>query len=106
MRVALAVFGLLPGSGALECNIGAFKDVIPAKRSRLEPGAVEMHLVFAKKRDLAELDPAKLGALPKKGWQRLFPTRPFSPVGYHEGEELEPYDDHIDLDLSYDFDPN
>jgi hypothetical protein len=108
MRVALAVFRLLPGSGALECDIGAFKDVIPPKRSRLEPGAVEMHLVVAKNKDLAELDPAKLGALPKKGWQRLFPTRPLSPVGYHEGEELElePYDDNIDLGLSYDFDPN
>jgi hypothetical protein len=107
-KVALAIFGLLPGSGALECDIGAFKDVIPPKRARLEPAAVEMHIVVGRNKDLTELDPRKIEAVPHTTWERLYPTRPMSPVGYEDEdlEQSEAFDDYIDLELSYDFDPN
>jgi hypothetical protein len=107
-KVALAIFGLLPGSGALECDIGGFKDVIGPKRARLHPAAVEMHLVVNKNKDLSELDPGKLVQLPAAGWEKMYPSRPESPVDYHEGEELEQpqADNCIDMELSYDFDPN
>jgi hypothetical protein len=107
-RVALALFGLLPGSGALECDIGTFKDVIPPKRARLEPAAVEMHIVVSRNKDLTELDPGRLVPVPHTSWERLYPSRPLSPVGYEE-EDPEPQellDDHIDLCLTYEFDPN
>jgi hypothetical protein len=107
-KVALAVYGLLPGSGALECDIGFFKDILPPKRSRLDPAAVEMHMVVNKNKDLAELDPGKLEQLPPgENWDRNFPSRPKSPVDYHEGEEQEhTADTYVDVELSYDFDPN
>jgi hypothetical protein len=106
-KVALAVFGLLPGSGALECDIGGFKDVILPKRSRMDPAAVEMHLVINKNKDLTELDPGRLVALPATEWERMYPSRPESPVDYHEEEGLERVaDSYVDMELSYDFDPN
>jgi hypothetical protein len=104
-KVALAIFGILPGSGGLECDIGGFKDVIGPKRSRLDPAAVEMHLVVDKNKDLSELDPGKLVQLPKE-WERMYPSRPASPVDYHVGEELERPGDCSPLDLSHEYDPN
>jgi hypothetical protein len=105
-KVALAIFGILPGSGGLECDIGGFKDVIGPKRSRLDPAAVEMHLVVDKNKDLSELDPGKLCQLPEKNWERMYPTRPPSPIDYYVGEELEGTVDPSPLELSYTFDPN
>jgi hypothetical protein len=108
-KVALAIFGVLPGSGALECDIGGFKDILGPKRSRMDPAAVEMHLVVDKNKDLTELDPGKLERIPQSNWDRLYPRRPVSPVDYHEDEELEPLEDldhDGDLGLSYSFDPN
>jgi hypothetical protein len=107
-KVALAVYGLLPGSGALECDIGFFKDILPPKRSRLDPAAVEMHMVVNKNKDLAELDPGSLEQLPPgENWDRNFPSRPKSPADYHEGDEQEhTADTYVDMELSYDFDPN
>jgi hypothetical protein len=108
-KVAFAVFGLLPGSGALECDIGGFKDILAPKRSRLDPAAVEMHLVVRKNKDLTELDPGRLEQLPAAHWERLLPKRPASPVNYHEGEDTENTtraDNVVDLGLSYSFDPN
>ncbi len=43
--VAKAIFGMLPGSGALECDIGGFKDIIAPKRGLLDPGMVEVLLM-------------------------------------------------------------
>jgi hypothetical protein len=105
-RVALAVFGLLPGSRALECDIRGFKDVIGPKRSRLDPAAVEMHLVVDKNKDLAEIDPGKLEQVPKVNWERMYPSRPQNPVDYYEGEKRESIPDNHPLVLSYFFDPN
>jgi hypothetical protein len=105
-KVALAIFGILPGSGGLECDIGGFKDVIGPKRSRLHPAAVEMHLVVDKNLDLAELDPGKLFQLPSDKWEKMYPTRPPSPVDYYIGEELERTSDRNPLELSYQYDPN
>jgi hypothetical protein len=95
-------------SSRVECDIGAFKDVIPPKRAILEPAAVEMHIVVGRNKDLTELDPRKIEAVPHTTWERLYPTRPMSPVGYEDGdlEQAEAFDDHIDLVLSYGFDPN
>jgi hypothetical protein len=100
--VALAFFGVLPGSGALECDIGGFKDIIGPKRARMDPAAVEMHLVVNKNDDLTELEPGRL----EPSWERLYPTRPSSPVDYYEDEELEPTEEGTEMNLSYDFDPN
>jgi hypothetical protein len=105
-KVALAIFGVLPGSGALECDIGGFKDILGPKRARMDPAAVEMHLVVDKNKDLTELDPRKLEQLPKRSWERLYPTRPASPVDYYEDEELELEEEATGVSASYDFDPN
>ena len=110
-KVALALFGVLPGSGALECDIGGFKDILAPKRARMDPAAVEMHLVVDKNGDLNELDPGRLERIPQSNWARFYPNRPVSPVNYHEEEELEQEED-LTLDpngasaMSYSFDPN
>jgi hypothetical protein len=103
----LAIFGVLPGSGALECDIGGFKDIVGPKRAtgRMDPAAVEMHLVVNKNDDLTELDPGRLEPLPRS-WERLYPTRPSSPIDYYEDEELKPTEEATEMNLSYDFDPN
>jgi hypothetical protein len=102
-KVALAIFGVLPGSGGLECDIGGFKDVIGPKGSRLDPAAVEMHLVVDKNKDLLELDPRKQCQLPEKNWEQMYPTRPPSPIDYYVGEDLERTVDRDPLELSYTF---
>lgn len=68
-----------------------------------------MHIVVDRNKDLAELDPGRLEAVPHTGWEQLFPTRPMSPVGSEDEDpeqSQELFDDYIDLELSYDFDPN
>jgi hypothetical protein len=128
-KVALALFSLLPGSGALECDIGCFKDIIQPKRASLGVGVVEMHVVVGLNKDLHQLDTTKIVPL-RENWEQCIPTRPHSPVGYHDGEEdYIPYENDntvavggivgavVDLDrdddtacsgesCSYDCDPN
>jgi hypothetical protein len=85
-KVALALFSLLPGSGALEWDIGCFKDIVQPKRASLGPGVVEMNVVVGLNRSLHELDTTKVAPL-RENWAECIPTRPSSPVGYHDGEE-------------------
>lgn len=92
-KVALALFSLLPGSGALECDIGCFKDIVQPKRACLRAGVVEMNVVVGLNKDLHELDVSKICKL-RKSWEAMIPDRPSSPVGYHDGEEQAvPYEE-------------
>jgi hypothetical protein len=119
-KVALALFSLLPGSGALECDIGCFKDIVQPKRASLRAGVVEMNVVVGLNKDLHELDVSKICKL-GESWEAMIPDRPSSPVGYHDGEEQAvPYEEegaasdeeidaatvHCDSDSDSDIDMN
>jgi hypothetical protein len=97
-KVALALFALLPGSGALECDIrcSCFKDIVQPKRASLSAGTVEMYVVVGQNKDLHELDTPKMKPL-RENWEACIPKRPSSPVGYHDNEESHiPYENEAD----------
>jgi hypothetical protein len=88
--VAKAIFGMLPGSGALECDIGGFKDIIAPKRGLLDPGMVEVLLMVRLNKPLTEYDIGKIATLPCDTWQTKIPKgRPTLPTDYFAGEDAE-----------------
>ena len=80
------VHGMMAGSGALELDIGSFKDVVQAKRGRLDPGLVEIELLLKINKSAATLDTSKVKDL-GSGWKSHIPKRPDFPVGCFDEEE-------------------
>mmetsp|Transcript_16268 Transcript_16268/g.21285 ORF Transcript_16268/g.21285 Transcript_16268/m.21285 type:complete len:167 (-) Transcript_16268:30-530(-) len=86
----VTIFGMLPGSGALECDIGGFKDIIAPKRGLLDPGMVEVLLMVRLNKPLTEYDIGKIATLPCDTWQTKIPKgRPTLPTDYFAGEDAE-----------------
>jgi hypothetical protein len=50
-QVASALFGMKPGAGGLECDIGSMGDVIGRRRSSLGPGIVEASMMIKLNKD-------------------------------------------------------
>jgi len=96
-KVASVVFGMLPGSGGLECDIGGFKRIITAQRSRLSPGFVEALLMLNLNSSLFEYDITEIEEL-GDNWMNTIPKRPAYPENYVEEEN--------DLDENEDTDNN
>jgi hypothetical protein len=86
--VVSALCGMLPGSGALECDIGAFKRVIRPERSSLKAGYVEAEMMIMLNRPLVALD---IQQFPELGdnWERSIPSRPAYPYNFFEEDILE-----------------
>ena len=86
-KVAKAIFSMLPGSGGLENDIGAFKDIISPKRESLDPGMVEVLLVVKLNKSLAEFNTLEVKVL-RRGdtWKEKLPRRPDFPADYFDGE--------------------
>jgi hypothetical protein len=80
-RVALAIFGMLPGSGALEeeCNInigGVSDDLVGPKCGSLGLGMVETMMVIRINKDLVSVDTRHITQLDDKNcWQQKIPKR-------------------------------
>ena len=83
--VASVVFGMLPGSGGLECDIGGFKRVITPQRAQLSPGFVEALLMLNLNSTLFEYDIRQIKDL-GAGWEQAIPQRPAYPASYIEDE--------------------
>ena len=73
-RVALGFCGMLPGSGALECDIGTITDYLTPKRSSLSPGLVEAMSVVRINKVLVEEDSSKIVKY-GNDWQQKIPSR-------------------------------
>jgi hypothetical protein len=87
-QVAKTIYGMLPGSGALELDIGAFKDIISPKRGSLGPGLVEVQMMLRINKDITTLDTTKVSKIGKH-WTQHMPKRPDFPGGYFEESEDE-----------------
>lgn len=68
-HVAFALFGFLPGSGSLECDIGGFSDIIGQRCVSLEPGMVEASMVLNLNKDLLLGE----GGESSKNWRQIIP---------------------------------
>jgi len=77
---------MLPGSGGLENDIGAFKDIISAKRESLDPGMVEVLIVVKLNKSLAEFNTLAVGELSSQSWKEKIPRHPDFPADYFDGE--------------------
>ena len=93
-QVAGALFGMKPGSGGLECDIGSFGDVISRRRGSLNTGMVEASLMLKLNGDLLSYDTTKVVNLGKE-WRNSIPTRAEYPRNYH-GDESEDDADNED----------
>ena len=84
-HVAYALFGFLPGSGSLECDIGGFSDIIGRRRGSLKPGMVEASMMLKLNKDLLEFDPSHVKEY-SKTWKQMVPDRPEYPSEFFEEE--------------------
>lgn len=85
-KVATALFGMLPGSGGLECDIGGVGDVISPKRGSLDPGLVEVQMMIRLHKTLKELDSSAIPDLGKT-WKNYIPKRPAFPAAYFDDDD-------------------
>jgi hypothetical protein len=94
-QVASALFGMKPGSGGLECDIGGMSDVISRRRGSLGPGMVEASMMIKLNKDRIVRDPTLVEELPKT-WKDFIPKRPTDPADYYSEPEQEDADDEED----------
>ena len=73
-RVALGFYGMVPGSGGLECDIGALSDLLSPKRSRLDPGIVEVQAMIRLNKGMQVVDSTKIHQL-GGDWETKIPKR-------------------------------
>ena len=79
--VVKSIHGMLAGSGALELDIGSFKDVISPKRATTSAGMVEVQLLIKVNKSLVELDTREIKDL-GNNWKSYTPKRPSLPANY------------------------
>jgi hypothetical protein len=88
--VAFAVNGFLPGSGGLECDIGSFKDIITAKRSRLSSPVIEVLMMIKLNKTLNTSNTNEIPRLSDDMWGRHWPKgRPELPPAYFVAMEAD-----------------
>lgn len=101
-RVALGIYGMLPGSGSLECDIGTIGDLVTPKRSAISPGMVEAMSVVRINKNLSEEDLGKI-----KKWAtsraRTFPTGTDMTMKSLNSHYVEEYKKEMDRDDEYGF---
>jgi hypothetical protein len=77
-HVAKTSHDMLPGSGKLKLDIGAFKNVITPKRDSLSPGLVEVQMLLRINKELTTLNTMKIKQIGKK-WKQQMSKRPEFP---------------------------
>jgi hypothetical protein len=81
--VAFGVNGFLAGSGGLECDIGLFKDIITAKKSRLSSPVIEVLMMIKLNKTLNISNTNDIPRLSDDTWMRHWPMgRPELPPAY------------------------
>jgi hypothetical protein len=100
-RVADSLFGMKPGAGGLECDIGGIADVVTARRGSLGVGMVEVAMLLKlNKTDLIR-DPSKVPGLGKRWKEHLPNKRPDYPSSYFDldADDLDADADGDDSDI-------
>jgi hypothetical protein len=87
-QVASALFGMKPGSGGLECDIGSMGDVIGRRRGSLGPGIVEASMMIKLNKDRIVRDVMMVKEYPTS-WKAFIPKRPDDPADYYINNELD-----------------
>jgi len=94
-QVAGALFGMKPGSGGLECDIGSMGDVIGRRRGSLGPGMVEASMMIKLNKDRIVRDPLMVEEY-RNTWKGFVPKRPDDPADYYDDPEEEEDADDVD----------
>jgi hypothetical protein len=92
-RVACALYGMLPGSGGLECDIGGVSDMVQPKRGSLSAGIIEAMMSVRLNKTLVERDITIVKDLGRQ-WEKSIPKvrdRDF-PDEYYEN--LQQFDEN------------
>jgi hypothetical protein len=85
-QVAGALFGMKPGSGGLECDIGGMNDIITRHGGSLRPGLVEASVMVKLNKDLKNLNPTTVHGY-KATWEAFIPQHPIFPIDYMDDNE-------------------
>ena len=78
---------MLPGSGALECDIGGMQDIISKRRGSLLSGLVEVQMMIrlnpsVQTLNIMEIEQLEIGSSSNDGWKKFIPKRPKMPEHY------------------------
>jgi hypothetical protein len=86
-RVAVGFYGMLPGSGCLENDIGQLGHILSQKRASLSPGMAEAMMLVKLNKELRTNDVSKIPKLDSKDWTDKIPDRVDLFSAYNEEED-------------------